>query len=68
MDANANAPRHPKRLRALEEDDIVRYAPDLDLPIVGLVRDKDEYREFREIALISGVGRGLAEAKGARKE
>lgn len=31
----------------------------LDIPIVGLVRDRGEYREMREIALIYGAALSL---------
>lgn len=49
----------PRKLQAFDDDDIVRYSMGLDVPIVGLVRDRGEYREMREIALINGVAIGL---------
>lgn len=44
-----------RRLKTFDEDDIVRYSPGLDVPVVGLVRDRHEYKEMREIALIYGL-------------
>lgn len=48
-----------RKLQSFDDDDIVRYSMGPDVPIVGLVRDRIEYREMREIALINGVALGL---------
>lgn len=55
----ARAPARPKKLKTFDDDDIVRYAPALDVPIVGLVRSRDEYKEMREMSLIHGTVLGL---------
>lgn len=60
--------KDPPKLQTFDEDDIVRYSMGQDVPIVGLVRDRSEYREMREIALIYGATLGLgkkAVAQGA---
>lgn len=54
-----------RKLQAFDEDDIVRYSLGHDVPIVGLVRDRVEYREMREIALINGVALGLPKKRAA---
>lgn len=49
----------PRKLKTFDDDDIVRYSMGPDVPIVGLVRDRSEYKEMREMALITGTILGL---------
>ena len=57
----------PRKLKTFDEDDIVRYSLALDVPIVGLVRNRDEYKEMREMALITGTVLGLSNVPRASK-
>jgi hypothetical protein len=57
-----------KKWQTFDEDDIVRYSMGLEVPIVGLVRNRDEYKEMREIALIYGFALGLKKAAAASAE
>lgn len=64
------APARPSRkFKSFDDDDIVRYSMTLDVPIVGLVRNRNEYKEMREIALIYGTTLGIAgKAEAPREE
>ncbi|HVL48786.1 MAG TPA: hypothetical protein VM889_09540 [Candidatus Thermoplasmatota archaeon] len=53
-----------KKMQTFDDDDIVRFSMGLDVPIVGLVRNRDEYKEMREIALIYGLALGLNGRRG----
>lgn len=57
----------PRKMRTFDDDDIVRYSVGLDVPIVGLVRDRSEYKEMREMALITGMILGLGNRPRARR-
>ena len=61
------SPSRPKKLKTFDEDDIVRYSLALDVPIVGLVRNREEYKEMREMALITGTVMGLTGVPRAAK-
>lgn len=54
-----------RKLQAFDDDDIIRYSMAPEVPIVGLVRDRGEYREMREIALIYGTVLGLPKKRAA---
>jgi len=57
-DTGKKNPQAPKKLQSFDDDDIVRYSVGLDVPIVGIVRNRDEYKEMREISLIFGYTLG----------
>lgn len=61
MTDTARKGAHPaKKLQSFDEDDIVRYSLGHDVPIVGMVRNRDDYKEMREISLIFGYTLGMA--------
>lgn len=56
----SDTPARPaKKLQSFDDDDIVRYSVGLDVPIVGMVRNRNDYKEMREISLIFGYTLGM---------
>ncbi len=48
-----------KQARVMEDGDIVKYSLGLDVPVVGLVRDRGTYEDTREMSMICGLLFGL---------